>query len=477
MAGYADRMRIIGLAAWVLATALPALAAAAPTTGFITTRPRCSPPKYAPDALNYLQGPEPLLLQSGDVAIIAGTGRCCTVGKHWEGIFSLTYPAVGKAMVPRFHPLWATNDFSRQPKRKEAEIGFPSALFWQGKWRLALTTTFLPFHVPNRDRVGRIDLPDLVTRATTAQVKNSWVTPIDPLCLKVGSCQGEGSGRNPMITLHPDGALYVYHQDGNYPDCNSGYVRHRLGPDLSVTSSRLDGCIEFDGLAERPPFISDIGRRPDGTLSMLAAATDSLQRIEEWESTGSGADLGLVWHRTGRTWAAPAHPNGGTWSYYVRDAAFLKDESRTIVEPELVVAQISDGANWADIRNVQLGRWFLYYWAEEDAPLPPTFGGPADACAYQGALEGGDCTTVRGWAWDPLFPTSPVSVDILVDGKKVGTAPADVLRPGLHRGDERHGFAWSVPATLRDGKQHKVTARFTETPDLVPGKTVALSCH
>src|SRR6188508_1065848 len=118
-------MRKIAVLLLAVAAALPALATAAGTSGFLTTRPKCSPPKYKPDPLNYLQGAEPLLLDSGDVALLVGTGRCCTNGKHWEGIYSLTYPAAGSAMVPRFHPIWATNDFFTQPKRKEAEVGFP----------------------------------------------------------------------------------------------------------------------------------------------------------------------------------------------------------------------------------------------------------------------------------------------------------------------------------------------------------------
>src|SRR5262249_58285242 len=107
--------RRAGGAPGVRGAARPAWALAA-TSGFITTRPTCVPPKYTPDALNYLQAPEPILLPSGDVAILAGTGRCCTNGRHWEGLFSLTYPAEGKAAVPRVHPLWATNDFSRGPR-------------------------------------------------------------------------------------------------------------------------------------------------------------------------------------------------------------------------------------------------------------------------------------------------------------------------------------------------------------------------
>src|ERR1700759_473609 len=156
------------------------------TTGFITTRPTCVPPRYTRDTLNYLQGPEPIQLPNGDVTLLVGAGRCC-VG-HWEGLFSLSYPAAGRFAAPRFHGLWATNDFSRTPSRKEAEIGFPSALFYEGKWRIALTTTVLPFHKTDRDRASRLDLTDLVTRAAPSQISNAWVQPIAPACRQIASC-------------------------------------------------------------------------------------------------------------------------------------------------------------------------------------------------------------------------------------------------------------------------------------------------
>src|SRR6185295_8826673 len=155
------------------------------TTGFIKTRPTCVPPRYTRDTLNYLQGPEPIQLPNGDVDLLVGAGRCCIGTRHWEGLFSLSYPAAGRFAAPRFHALWATNDFSRAPGRKEAEIGFPSALFYDGRWRIALTTTFLPFHKPDRDRASRLDLADLVTRAAPSQISNAWVQPIAPACRQI----------------------------------------------------------------------------------------------------------------------------------------------------------------------------------------------------------------------------------------------------------------------------------------------------
>jgi len=477
----------------VLALVLPAGVAAqltpdsveealfAGTTGFITTRPTCVPPGYTADALNYLQGPEPIQLSNGDVTLLVGTGRCCG-RRHWEGLFALSYPAAGRNATPRFRGIWATNDFSRLPNRKEAEIGFPSALFYGGKWRIAMTTTFLPFHRPDRDRVGRLDLVDLVARATPSQVTNAWVKPLDPACRGIASCSGDGSGVDPILTLHPNGDLYLYHSDGNYPACPSGYVRHRVAADFSVNPSQHDGCVRFAGLTAAPFLISDIARTEDGRMVLLTQSPGGLNSIVEWGSEGDADEIGLNWQPTGRSWPTPVHPKGAPWVYYVRDAAFLKNATRTVIEPNVVVAQISDGTTYAELVNVQLGRWYLYYWAAEGAVLPPTFGGPANACAFQGALETADCTGVRGWAWDPMFPSSPVSVDVLADGVFQQTIPAKRFRQDLvtaGRGDGRHGFVWPIPAALRDGRQHRITVRFSgsDATDLLPGKKQTINCR
>ncbi|MFL6262891.1 MAG: hypothetical protein ACJ76Y_24600 [Thermoanaerobaculia bacterium] len=460
-----------------------AAAAFTGTTGFIKTRPACVPPSYTPDPLNYLQGPEPIQQANGDVTMLVGTGRCCVGTRHWEGLFSLNYPAAGRNASPRFRGLWATNDFSRAPGRKEAEIGFPSAMFYGGKWRIGLATSFLPFHRPDRDRMSRLDLVDLVARVAPSQVNNTWIKPIDPRCQGVASCSGDGSGLAPVLTMHPNGDLYVYHQDGNYPACPSGYVRHRVGPDFSVIGSNPDGCISFEGLTQPPYLVSDIARTRDGRMVLLAAKLNARGSfIAEWVSEGGAADIGLSWRPSGREWAAPAHPDAPTWSYFVRDAAFLKNSSRMVVEPTVVVAQISDGRTFDELTDAQLGRWYLYYWADEGAVLPPSFGGPANACAFQGTLESASCTEARGWAWDPMFPKTPTSVEVLVDGVYKQTIPANVFRQDLvtaGRGDGRHGFSWPIPATLKDGKKHRITVRFAESDptDLLAGKQFTINCR
>jgi hypothetical protein len=388
----------------------------------------------------------------------------------------LNYPAAGRNASPRFRGLWATNNFSQLPSRKEGELGFPSALFYNGKWRIGLTTAFLPFHRPDRDRMSRLDLADLVARATPTQVTSTWIKPINPACQTVASCSGDGSGLDPVLTMHPNGTVYVYHKDGNYPACPSGYVRHRVATNLAIVGSNPDGCIRFEGLTQAPSLISDIARTRDGKMVLLAERFSNAGAfISEWTSEGAASDIGLSWRPTGREWAGPPHPDAPAWAYFVRDAAFLKDSSRVVVEPNVVVGLISDGRSYDEMTDAQLGRWYLYYWADEGAVLPATFGGPASSCALQGKLESASCAEVRGWAWDPMFPKTPTSVEVLVDGVYKQTIPANIFRQDLvaaGRGDGRHGFSWPVPAALKNGKRHNVTVRFAESDptDLLPGK-------
>lgn len=228
----------------------------AQTEGFITTRPTCVPPTGGvQDQVNYIQGPDPLRLDDGSITLLVDAGHCCT-GGHWEGIFALTYPAAGSAGTPRFSPLWGSNNWGNTTSRNEHEAPFPSGLFFSGQWRVIYTSTFFPTSATNRDRVARLDLPNLYTQAQIAQVTNSWIKPIDPACSAIGSCAGPGSGVLGTIVRHPDGSAYVYHPDGNFPQCGSGWLRHRISASLTVENpTSHDGCLTFEGRSTAPPLI------------------------------------------------------------------------------------------------------------------------------------------------------------------------------------------------------------------------------
>ncbi len=368
-------------------------AAQVQTTGIITTRPACVPPNGAADALNYIQGPDPIRLANGDVAIMVNAGRCCT-STHWEGIFSLIYPAAGRAATPRFSGIWATDNWNTETARGEDETAYPSAIFYGGKWRIAYTVTFRPRSMPNRTRVGRLDLDNLTYRALTSQVTNQWVKPIDPNCRVLGTCTGRGSGILGTFALHPNNELFVYHPDEAYPPCASGWVRHKINSNMTVANPAGDGCISLGG-EPVPTWMSDIARGADGKLYMLTNSFN-FHYIEEWVSTGTAATIGLNWSRTGRQWQRPVHPSGPPTEYLVWDAGYLKDQNRQIIEPKVVVSQISSGTSWEEINTVALGKWYLHYWADAGASLPPTFGGPASSCALEGHHDVANCTSIAG---------------------------------------------------------------------------------
>ncbi|HKI00991.1 MAG TPA: hypothetical protein VKK31_03340 [Thermoanaerobaculia bacterium] len=454
------------------------LTAFAQTTGFITTRPACVPPNGAADPLNYIQGPDPILLPNGDVAILVDTGRCCT--GHWEGIFSLIYPGAGRVATPRFSGIWATNNFDTDLARGEDEAPFPSAIFYNSKWRVAYTSTFLPHSMKNRDRVARLDLDNLTYRALASQVTNQWIKPINPNCRNLGTCPEleRGSGILGTFVLHPNNELFVYHPDNDHVACPSGWVRHKINPDMSVANPAGNGCISLTGLTLAPTWLSDIARGADGNLYMLTTRPGNIANIDEWVSTGSASTIGLTWNKTGRTWLRPNHPNPPT-VYSVWDAGYLKDQNRQLIEPKVVVAQISDGTSFEEITDVTLGRWYLYYWADAGAPLPPTFGGPASSCAFGGNHDVASCQMISGWAWDPVFPNTPMSVDIFDGSTLVATVPANLYRADLQnagKGNGVHGFSWTVPASLKNNLAHSISVKYSGTETRLSGSPKSITC-
>ena len=454
---------------------LAGAAAQAQTTGIITTRPTCVPPNGSQDPLNYIQGPDPILLPNGDVAIMVNAGHCCT--GHWEGIFSLIYPGAGHAAAPRFSGIWASDNFGTEA-RNEDEAAFPSAILYGGKWRVAYTSTFRCC-TSNRDRVARLDLDNLTYRAVDSQVTDQWIKPVDPNCRTLGSCAPKkGSGILGSFALHPNGDLYVYHPDGT-STCASGWLRHKINADMSVASLAGNGCITLSGVTTTPTWLSDFARGADGKLYMLSNP-EGFNYIEEWSSTGDATTIGLTWTKTGRKWFPPVHPNAASgYSYGVWDAGYLKDSNRQIIEPKVIVSQISDGTSWSDISNVQLGRWYLHYWADAGATLPPTFGSDASSCAFEGRNDGADCSSVWGWAWDPMFPNTPISVDIFDGATLIATVPANQYRGDLQaagKGNGVHAFTWTVPASLKNNQAHSISVKFGGTETLLAASPRSITC-
>jgi hypothetical protein len=67
---------------------------------------------------------------------------------------------------------------------------------------------------------------------------------------------------------------------------------------------------------------------------------------------------------------------------------------------------------------------------------------------------------ISGWAHDPSAG-GPVTIEVFVDGRKIGATPADRYRHDLVSvsGDGRCAFAFAIPPALLDGKPHDVEVR------------------
>lgn len=86
--------------------------------------------------------------------------------------------------------------------------------------------------------------------------------------------------------------------------------------------------------------------------------------------------------------------------------------------------------------------------------------------AYGGFHDSINCYGISGWAWDANQPNTPIQVSIYKDGTFLNTILADGFRQDLLNagiGDGRHGFGYSLPASVRDGNSHSIEVRFGGT--------------
>jgi hypothetical protein len=79
--------------------------------------------------------------------------------------------------------------------------------------------------------------------------------------------------------------------------------------------------------------------------------------------------------------------------------------------------------------------------------FPKTLTCPAPA--YDGAITSADCDQITGWAWDSGRPSTPIDVDVYVDGTFRARESADAYNTQLNKGDNRHQFR--LPTPLRRG--------------------------
>jgi hypothetical protein len=102
---------------------------------------------------------------------------------------------------------------------------------------------------------------------------------------------------------------------------------------------------------------------------------------------------------------------------------------------------------------------------------------PALRAMYDGYLATADCQAVTGWAWDSTQPNTPINVDIYDGSTRLATVAANIFRPDLAgKGDQRHGFSWTVPASLKNGLPHSIWVRFGGTGTPLGNTPASISC-
>src|SRR6266498_5014790 len=100
-----------------------------------------------------------------------------------------------------------------------------------------------------------------------------------------------------------------------------------------------------------------------------------------------------------------------------------------------------------------------------DTPPAPS---PARDSApdYRGIHEGATGERISGWAWDSTRPDTPIHVDIYDGGTLLATVTADTFRQDLLNvriGNGQHGFVYTPPASLKDGRTHVIRVRISGT--------------
>ncbi len=85
---------------------------------------------------------------------------------------------------------------------------------------------------------------------------------------------------------------------------------------------------------------------------------------------------------------------------------------------------------------------------------------------YEGYLDTATCSALTGWAADHNRLNTVINVDLYDGPAYLTTVAANQLRPdvGAYLGDAGyHGFTWTVPASLKDGRTHSLSAKFGGT--------------
>jgi uncharacterized repeat protein (TIGR01451 family) len=204
-----------------------------------------------------------------------------------------------------------------------------------------------------------------------------------------------------------------------------------------------------------PRFLYYEGSAPwtNGALSqhtMPFACCDSLHTPERWGAYVDGTDTGIALYTPGQYPNSKGFNAGSTLQFtplcpYTWDAgAVLEFDTFILVGP------VTESR--AAIYAIQ---------SQQSGPSPFTAVGYLDVPASGDVLSG--TATVRGWAW---ATTGVVSVDVFVDGNRVGPATYGFSRPDLPiafpGAPSNAGYQHSLDTTAFPNGSHTVVAKVTD---------------
>jgi hypothetical protein len=98
-----------------------------------------------------------------------------------------------------------------------------------------------------------------------------------------------------------------------------------------------------------------------------------------------------------------------------------------------------------------------------------------ESAQFEGGVDRIDGEAIAGWACDARHPGVKLSLDLLCDGKRLGSVFAEELRDDLAeagKGDGRCAFSFPTPAGLRDGRVHLLEIKVAGTEVSLNGTPV-----
>ncbi|RRB07353.1 putative Ig domain-containing protein [Larkinella rosea] len=105
---------------------------------------------------------------------------------------------------------------------------------------------------------------------------------------------------------------------------------------------------------------------------------------------------------------------------------------------------------------------------------------PVTSGSFDGFINGADCGSFRGWAWDRNKPNTVFNVTILDGAKVLGTIPAGDFRQDLldaGKGNGKHAFRFTIPETIKDGFAHSLSARMEGSSFILKDSPKAIVCQ